>query len=527
MKQAVSLTLTILIFFTSITVNSGENMIYELWAEAPYVTSGITQQELNIHRAKSIGELELFRLSRLGSNYYFAICEDKTNYGGYNGNIKTSWLTVYILLVNGGDFIVLSSQSFSDEYFWDRSIRISNLASTVTNTAWYNSKNSEIPYYVIQPDGLYTHTYYTKYLEQIIITSTGRMYKFSTESERSCHEFPTAFNNILYMRVDRFYNGSSYNYYYTEDGARAARMTPYIFRNGIVSYDTASRIQPALSEITTANGYTVYVDNFQSNVYTTSSNFLTTKSSIFPDGRRVEAYWLGKGNNMYEVWIRIYNANGTLRTNNPTGYTAVFGSASGAFGIVPVAINNSKFYLYDNRIGGTFLKEYYRVAVVEENISGEIQTGGSIGSKNISPPENTDTEPVQNIIDFAEKDLPLGFNIRENVIDSAKLNSSLRQQVNTIRLNDIVIIKREGYISGVQNTGVVLNSYSDYDYGFGSGDYIRFYSNGQNFLWYCYYPETLATGLYNKTFYWGDKMIYVTVKVIAPPNNSGVTSVTF
>ena len=524
MKQVVSLILILIIFLTSITFNANAQITYELWAEAPYVTSGVTQEELNIHRARSINELELYRLSRLGSNMYLAMCEEKTNYGGYNGNVKTSWLLAYIILVNGGDFIVLSSQYFSDEYYWDRSIRISNVASTVSNTAWYNSKNSEIPYYIIQPDGLYTHIYYTKYLEQIIITNTGQMYKFSTESGNNCHEFPVAYNNILYMRVDRYRSGSYY-YYYTEDGARAARMTPYIFRNGIVSYDTSSIIQPALSDITTANGYTVYLDTFSSNVYTTSPSFLNSKSSTFPDGRWVEAYWLGMGNNLYEVWIRIYNPDGTLRTNNPTGYTTVFGSALGAFDIVPVVINNSKFYLYDNRLGGAFLKEYYRVAVVSENISGEIQTGGSIGSKNISPPENTDTEPVQNIIDFSEPDLPLGFNIRENVINSAKLNSSLRQQVNAIRLNDIVIIKQQGFVSGTQNTGVMLAEYSNYDYS--GGTYIRFYTNGQNLQWYCYDPENLTAGIYNQSYIVGDKTIYVKIKVIAPPSINGTSTVVF
>ena len=528
MKRTIAIVLTIALLFGTLAVYASEKMMYELWTESPYVTSGINYEELNVYRAKSLNELELYPLSRIGSNYYFAVCEEKWTDGGYNGNSKTSVLHAYIILVNGGDFIILSSKRLGQEYLWDRSILINNLSDKVTNTAWYISKGSEVPYYVIQPKDLYTNYYYTKYLEQIIITSGGKMYSFSTDMDYGCQEYPVAYNNILYMRVDRYRSGSSYYYYYTDstNSIRAARMTPYIFSNGAVNYDTNSRIHPALSGITTANGYTVYVDSFASNVPGISPDFINQKGSSFPDGRRVEVYWSGMGNYLYEVWYRIYNADGTLRANGPTGYSAMFSSVFNTLALNTIAINNSKFAVYVNKIGHSFLKEYYRVAVVEETISGEIQTGGSIGNKNITPPDTTDTEPIQNVIDFTQNDLPLGFNIRNNVIDSGKLDTELRQQVNAIRLNDIVILKKSGYISGSQNTGVSLSTYSSYDYGMGS-NYIRFYSNGQNFLWYCYYPESLTVGTYNKTFYIGDKTVYATIKVIAPPNNNGVTIVTF
>ena len=49
----------------------------------------------------------------------------------------------------------------------------------------------------------------------------------------------------------------------------------------------------------------------------------------------------------------------------------------------------------------------------------------------------------------------------------------------------------------------------------------------ENLQWYCYYPETLTVGTYDKTFYIGDKTVYVTIKVIAAPTNNGTTTVVF
>ena len=133
---------------------------------------------------------------------------------------------------------------------------------------------------------------------------------------------------------------------------------------------------------------------------------------------------------------------------------------------------------------------------------------------------------MQSTIDFGASDLPIGYNIKDNVIDSGKLDAILRDQVNSIRLNDIVILAKEGYQSGSQNTGVTLGSYSTYDYSFGS-TYVRLYTNGQYFRWYCYYPENLTPGTYTKSIAVGDKTVYVTIKVICPPSNEGSTTVVF
>jgi hypothetical protein len=148
--------------------------------------------------------------------------------------------------VNGGDFIILSSKRLWQEYLWDQGIMINNLSDKVTNTGWYASKDSEVPYYVIQPKGLYTHSQYTKYLEQIIITSSGKMYSFSTNAQNSCQQFPVAYNNILYSRADRYQSGSSYYYYYVDGSSsiRAVRMTPYLFNGGASAMIPAHKYSP-------------------------------------------------------------------------------------------------------------------------------------------------------------------------------------------------------------------------------------------------------------------------------------------
>ena len=181
------------------------------------------------------------------------------------------------------------------------------------------------------------------------------------------------------------------------------------------------------SEMTTANGYTIYKGNFGSNVSTTSTSIISQNGNTFPDGRSVSASWMGMGSSLYEVWYTIKNADGTTKSKGPTGYSTAFSSVFNTLNLMSIAINNSKFVVCVNQVGHSFIKEYYRVAVVEETISGEIISGGgSIGMKKHSS-QYMDTEPLSSI-DFTG-DLPLGYNI-EIMIDSGKLDVTLRQQVN-------------------------------------------------------------------------------------------------
>ena len=366
-----------------------------------------------------------------------------------------------------------------------------------------------------------------------VIMQDGTIGLVSLDTSIYTNYYFAGYNNRLVILRNK--NGSSYLYWKDENNAY------YYWQNlNYIYFDTSGNMikenDISLKVISGGNegqnGYFYSYSTFnQPNFATQSVTPVSTwwnrcKTNVFPDGRYVTATWTGMGNSMYELWYNIYNSDGTLRATGPTGYSTAFSSVFNTYDLISFAVNNSKFVVSLNMVNRDWSKEYYRVAVVDESVTGEITGGGTIGSKNITPPNTTDTEPVQSTIDFAQNDLPLGYDIRNNVIDSGKLDSGLRQQVNAIRLNDIVILKKSGYISGSQNTGVSLSTYSSYDYGMGS-NYIRFYSNGQNFLWYCYYPESLTVGTYNKTFYIGDKTVYATIKVIAPPNNNGVTSVTF
>ena len=149
-----------------------------------------------------------------------------------------------------------------------------------------------------------------------------------------------------------------------------------------------------------------------------------------------------------------------------------------------------------------------------------------MGNKTLTPPANTDTVPVQSIINFGEDNLPIGYNIKDNVVGPNKLDSAVRERINAIRLNDIVIVKNAETASGTQNTGISLNGFETYDSAMGNSA-IRVYTNGQNFCWYVGEVSDLNTGTYNRNYTIGDKVIYVTYKIVEAPGNTGVTTVVF
>ena len=249
-------------------------------------------------------------------------------------------------------------------------------------------------------------------------------------------------------------------------------------------------------------------------------------SNVFPDGRYVTAETNGMGGGLVELWYNIYNSDGSLKSTGPTGYSYSSSSAFSNKDLVCWAMNNTKFVVALADIGETFLVEYYRIASVDETEEGEVVSKVELGEKTITPPETSDTEVVQSKIDFGASDIPLGYTIKDNVIDSDKLEFSLKEQVNTIRLNDIVILKDEGYKNGEQNTGVTLEEYIYYDDSFGNSP-IVLYSNGQYFRWYCNNTEDLETGTYPRVISIGDRTIYVTFKIIDPPGSDGTTMVVF
>lgn len=248
-------------------------------------------------------------------------------------------------------------------------------------------------------------------------------------------------------------------------------------------------------------------------------------TNVFPDGRYVRSAWDSLGGSVSEIWYYIYNNDSTLKACGPTGYSAGTSSDNGQR-LITYAINNSKFIVTYESIGRLFAREYYRVAVVQESDTGEITGKTQLGEKNITPPDTSDTEIIQPKIDFGQNDLPIGYNIKDNVIDTDKLEADLREQVNAIRLNDIVIVANDEYQSGGQNTGVTLGTFSQYDRTMGNGG-LKLYSNGQYFRWYSTNPQNLREGTYNKSYTIGDKTLYVTFKIINPPSNDGSTTVVF
>jgi hypothetical protein len=413
-----------------------------------------------------------------------------------------------------------------------------NLYKTKTFPTTYTSTRTLTPYYLGDID---TSFYISKGYsppqivigKDFVILQDGTIGLMSLDSATYAYWEFAGYNNRLVVIRNR--NGSAYLRWPNENGVNQYwQNLNYIYFNStgtmIKEDDVSLNIVSGGND--GQNGFYFGYSTFNAPDFTSLSTAPTKswwgrmKSNVFPDGRIVTASWMAMGSNLYELWYNILSPDGTLCATGPTGYSTAFGSVFNTTSLITFAVNNSKFVVSLNDVGRDWSREYYRVIVAEEVDSGEVISGGSIGTKNITPPDTADTLPVQDSIDFEQDNLPLGYNIRNNVIGSEKLDAKLKQQVNTIRLNDIVIIRKSGYVNCSQNTGVSMSYYNNYDYSCG-GTYIRFYTNGQNFQWYCYNPEILTVGTYNKTFYIDDKIIYVTVKIVEPPSANGVTTVTF
>lgn len=435
--------------------------------------------------------------------------------------------------------------STDNKYYYYAKISVyksNNGNMSLVKTTTVPAKNTSSTYTIQSITGLDESYYTSKGLpipsvalgHYVMIARDGTVHGLGLDTSTYYnYVYPCTYNGRF--SVIRSYNGTSTiykkdpsnnSYYYWQV------INEVIFDssgNKTLGADVELRIQS--SAHTGQVGYFTSYSSFTSGYSTLSVSsvkawFGRTLTNKFPDGRYVTASWMGMGDGLYELWYNIYNPDGTLRATGPSGYSGYFGSVFNTYDLITYAVNNSKFLVCLGDIGNSFLKEYYRYAVVEETDTGEIVSKVELGEKNITPPNTSDTEVVQSKIDFGSTDLPLGYNIKDNVIDSGKLDALLRDQVNSVRLNDIVILAKEGYQSGEQNTGVTLSSYSSYDYSFGSS-YVRLYTNGQYFRWYCYYPEDLTPGTYSKTLAIGDKTIYVTFKVVQPPTNEGSTTVVF
>ena len=466
---------------------------------------------------------------------------------GFTSNMSTP--SYYQIPGSNNLFFTLSTtrtlDSTDSKYYYYAKVSVyksNNGNMSLVKTTTVPAKNTSSTYTIQSITGLDESYYTSKGLpipsvalgHYVMIARDGTVHGLSLDtSTYNNYVYPCTYNGRF--SVIRSYNGTSTiykkdpsnnSYYYWQV---INEVTFDSSGNKTLGADVELRIQS--SAHTGQVGYFTSYSSFSSGFSTLSVSsvkawFGRTLTNKFPDGRYVTASWMGMGSGIYELWYNIYNPDGTLRATGPSGYSGYFGSVFNTYDLITYAVNNSKFLVCLGDIGNSFLKEYYRYAVVEETDTGEIVSKVELGEKTITPPNTSDTEVVQSTIDFGSSDLPLGYNIKDNVIDSGKLDAILREQVNSIRLNDIVVLTKEGYQSGEQNTGVTLSSYSNYDYSFGSS-YIRLYTNGQYFRWYCYYPEDLTPGTYSKTITIGDKTVYVTFKIVDPPTNEGSTTVVF
>lgn len=368
-----------------------------------------------------------------------------------------------------------------------------------------------------------------------IITKEGEICSIGLDpSVYSSYCYPCTYNNRF--AIIRSYNGNST--IYKKDPATGSNCYWQVINEVEFDSEGKAKIKEDLelkiqSEAHKGqNGYFSKSSTWNESDFTTITGDNVSLwwgrklSRVFPDGRYVTATWTSVGSNIYELWYNVYNPDGTLRSTGPTGYSAYFSSSSSTYSLSAYAMNNSKFIVCLGEIGNGFVKEYYRAVVVEESETGEVINKVELGEKNITPPQESDTEIVQSIIDFSKTELPIGYNIKDNVVDSSKLDSSLREQVNSIILNDIVILKKNGYQGGSQNTGVKLDSYSEYDHSFGDAP-VRLYTNGQYFGWQCNNTELLTPGTYSQTIMVGEKTIHVTFKVVKVPTSDGATMVVF
>ena len=79
----------------------------EVWVPSPYITSGVTNDEIMVNKAIHMGGARLYKLDSIGDKYYLAVLEEKFSDGGTNGNRKHSYLTYYSLLETDNNFIIL------------------------------------------------------------------------------------------------------------------------------------------------------------------------------------------------------------------------------------------------------------------------------------------------------------------------------------------------------------------------------------------------------------------------------------
>ena len=502
----------------------------EIWESSPGMTCGLTDAEIMFNKAIHMGDVRMYQLSSIGSRYYLGVTEEQRDDGGNNGKKHTSNLTYYSILETDDGFIILGKRGVSNEYYWDGLEGVLDISASI-DASYYTSKGYEAPYYIINPHDKYTYSSWNEYNEFIFIGSNGGIAGISDWCDYGQDRFPMIYENKLYTGQNKSYSNSKVSYFYLSDGSTKAtkRSVIGIKDNTVVEVASASNV--ATTDVTAAKGYTIFNDGMGGNMTAKTgvkdwwNHYLDNK---FSDGRYVAAHWVGMGNSMYEIWYDIYDKDGQLISTGASDFSTVASSSLYTTPILGFVVNDTKFVLCLEMLDNSWSNEYFRAAIVTENDEGIVEVPQPIGKKNIVPPNNSETIPVNSSVDFATDNLPLGFNIKENIIGANKLTSELREQVNSIHLEPITIVTKEGSVRGKWSTGISLPSYNNHDYSYSSGDAeIYFHSNGRTFNWSCSHPEKLIPGTYNKSYYVDGKTFYIKVNIIAPPSNDSATTVVF
>ena len=453
------------------------------------------------------------------SNVLYNLIKEEDTFFSYKTNGNYNVELNFFKRKNGDIERVETGQINSTEYMTINNYSFSNV--TVNDKDYYRDRGYSVPCLIL--------------LDRYIITDTGVIARLRLDTSiyysTSYYQFATYKGRLA---IVRYTNGRSYIVAPDETGTQVYwQAVNYVTVKPDGQIELSEDILLPMPYTTVPNeGQNGYYYSYSRFVASTDISYITgitavehfgrTKGNTFSDGKIASGSWRSNGAN-YEYWYYIYLPDGRLCATGPTGYYA----STSDYDPFIIVENDSKFVVGSYQPIDNHIREFYKVATVQNTDTGEATlVGASIGRKNISSEIVTDTEPVQSIIDFSKDDLPIGFNVRDNVIDADNFTVDTREQFNSIRLSDIVILKNGRQQSGTQNTGSTLDAFNTVLSDFGNAN-IRFYTNGQNFGWTASDTTNLNTGTYNKYFVIGDKTVYVTIKIVDVPSSNGTTTVVF
>ena len=458
---------------------------------------------------------------------------------GFAGNVEVE--RKYLLSKEDNMYLSYFIFKNATTGFYDCTVKVNKIVdgnSTLLNELTFSSdKTSSVTYTPNLISGLDREQYTAKNMEipiarlgNVFITEKGNIYEAAAGSNIASRNL-CIYNGMLSSITS--YADGDYIYYRDEAGTYRywQRINYLSFNNGkVTASEDMDLITGAYDNL---DGYYSSYKNF---VACTGVSAITESpikewwphylDKYFSDGRYAGGHWVSNDAGSYEIWYDIYSADGTKISTGASGYALGASAQRYCPSIRVFVVNNTKILICLDSLEYDWMEEYYRASVATENDDGIVEIPNPVGKKTIVSPKEADTVPTDDVVDFAADDLNFGFNVKENILGTNKLTPELREQVNTIRLDSIVIVAEDEYISGKQNTGITLSSFDKYDYTFGNSP-VRVYSNGQYLCWYCDEPENLKEGTYNVSYVIGEITVCAVVKVITPPTNDSTTTVVF